>query len=109
MDDVNIAYLRGALSAEQIQDEITTFFGQIGISPEISAELDAVGLDRSALSGLPANSIDVHIAGSGADPASTLLIIVFAPIGNVDVVNGALGASSRQRIVARLERTDRID
>jgi len=83
VDDENLTYFRGVLSAEQIQAEIARFWGELGSSPELDAELKAAGLDSGGLSSTQeADSITVHVGASGADPVSTLLIIVFAPTAN---------------------------
>lgn len=76
-------YSKGELTVEQLQEEISGFWTELQNSPKLGAEVDAAGLDSRVLSSLGnADPIAVRLDSSGADPASVLLIIAFAPAGN---------------------------
>lgn len=83
MDQEDLTYARGMLSAEQIQSEITRFWHDLETSPELEAELAVSGFNREELGHIQVpDPISVRVGSSGADPISTLLIIAFAPAAN---------------------------
>ncbi len=82
MED-NLVYLRGELSAEQIQSEIARFWHELETSPELDAELKAEGFEPDGLRDLrETDAVTVRAGTSGVDPTSALLIITFAPAAN---------------------------
>jgi hypothetical protein len=82
-DSDHLVYSRGVLSVAQIQGEIARFWRDLGSSSELGAELGSAGFDTDTLVGIrPEDSISVRADSSGADPASVLLIITFAPTAN---------------------------
>ena len=79
----SLVYSRGMLSVVQVQDEIARFWNELGSSSEIRAELGKAGFQPELLSDIQyADSITVRVDSSGADPASVLLIVAFAPTAN---------------------------
>jgi hypothetical protein len=71
------------LSVDQLQAEIALFWAELGSSRELSADLKHAGFNEGRLlSAKDADSITVQVDASGADPASTLLIIALAPTAN---------------------------
>lgn len=78
-----ITYLRGELSAEQLSKEIGDFWAELKVSSQLQTELAAAGFDLGALADVErSEAISVRVGSSGADPASVLLIIAFAPTAN---------------------------
>jgi hypothetical protein len=76
-------YLRGELSAEQLREEISGFWAELKTGSEVQAEVDGAGLNSGVLNGIErAGEITVRVESSGADPASVLLVIAFAPAAN---------------------------
>jgi hypothetical protein len=79
----NLTYIRGMLSAEQIQSEITRFWRELETNPELETDLKASGFDPAILSHLKdKEAITLRVKTSGADPISALLIVAFAPTAN---------------------------
>lgn len=79
MDEV-LVYSQGQLSAEQVEQEIRRFWGELDASPELQAELADKGLESVTLREINlADAIQVHTGPSSVDPLSVSIIIAFAP------------------------------
>jgi len=83
MEPHELTYTRGQLSAQQIEQEVALFWGELKASPELQAELAASGLETATLRDMEsADAIRVRVDSSGVDPVSVSLIIMFAPTAN---------------------------
>ena len=83
MEAGELIYARGQLSVDSLQQEISRFWADVAKSPELQAELAAAGLNYAASdNAVFAGQITVRPGSSGADPASVILIISFAPTAN---------------------------
>src|ERR1017187_10215175 len=79
----DFTYIRGRLSADQIEGEIARFWAELKVSSELEDQLDAAGVSSGALTDIDRRDmIAVRVDSSGADPASVLLVIAFAPAAN---------------------------
>jgi hypothetical protein len=78
-----LIYSSGELTAQQLQEEITSFWTDLRESSKLRSEVSSKGIDWSALENINGlNAITVRPDSSGVDPASVLLIVAFAPAGN---------------------------
>lgn len=93
-------YERGELSVEQLRDEIKSFWLDLKAGSEGLGSVDAGSFDVRALDRLdPGDPITVRAGSSGADPASVVLIIAFAP-----TLNRALKDIWKTAILPRIRR-----
>jgi len=78
-------YVRGQLSADQLQAEIARFWQALNNpgSSALDAELRAAGLDRASFVGVDReNAITVRAGTSGVDPTTAVLLVSLAPSAN---------------------------
>lgn len=79
----DLTYLSGRLSTGQIQEEVARFWAELRGSSELEGQLNAAGISSAALADFDRQGmITVSVDSSGADPASVLLVIAFAPAAN---------------------------
>jgi hypothetical protein len=84
-----LLYVRGELSADQVQAAIAQFWqtldnpGSSALEAELSEQLSKAGLDRAALATIDReNAITVRAARSGVDPIGVVLLVTLAPSTN---------------------------
>jgi hypothetical protein len=78
-----LAYSRGQLSADQVQQEIARFWTELEASPELQEELAGAGISSDLFRDVdPSDAITVRVDSSGVDPISVALIVAFAPAAN---------------------------
>jgi hypothetical protein len=84
-DGEELVYARGELSVDRLQAEIARFWQEFDnpASSGLDSELQAAGLDRSAISDVDTQSaITVRAGTSGADPNVVLIVVALAPSVN---------------------------
>jgi hypothetical protein len=81
--DEELVYARGQLSIAELNREVESFWGELGVSDDLKAKLAAHEVDANELLRLPpAEAVIITSDSAGIDPGSIALIIAFAPSVN---------------------------
>ena len=77
-----IRYSYKKIDQRQLESELDGLWRQLWADPELGSEARDAGIDLSKISGHARKDLlTVSIDGDGLDPATTALIVAFAPVG----------------------------
>jgi hypothetical protein len=83
-----LLYGRGTRSAQEVQQEIDTFWAELETSGQLRKEVVDAGVDLGALpTEARSEAIQVTVRGAGLDPTMVSLVVAFAPIANEALVS----------------------